>query len=217
MSDPPEWVPVDEVVALNKRIVEYTSEPFGLTDPGALESAVNRPAQHFHWDQTDDFDDVTLMGVKLCVGISEAQAFRQGNKRTGFAAMEMFFNLNGYEISDGAHGHIADLILASAHPDRDIRLSEDDFADALEPYVVEHDGDFLSGGEMSLAGVHAISMRLGEAARVDPSGEPNKAAAAIAAYASMPINTLSIGSLVPLTLDGQNGYRLIQPGQPDDE
>lgn len=137
MSDTPEWVTVDDVIALNKSVVQHTGEPHGLAHPGGLESAVNRPQQHFSYGPEDTFDDLVLLGTKLCIGVSESQAFVQGNKRTGFAAMEMFFNLNGHEISSAAHGQIAELILASANPDHSRRLSDDDFADQLDPFIHE--------------------------------------------------------------------------------
>lgn len=139
MSDEPVWVTVEQVERLNQAIVDRTGEPYGVNSNGALESAINRPRQHFHWDETEAFDDLVLMGVKLCIGISEAQAFRQGNKRTGFAAMDLFFRLNGFTISGSAHTHIADLILESAHPDHALRLLEEDFAEAIDQFVVVTD------------------------------------------------------------------------------
>ncbi|MGT2516874.1 hypothetical protein ACVOMT_24195 (plasmid) [Sphingomonas panni] len=61
-------------------------------------------------------------GLSFASASSESQGFIQGNKRTGLAAMEMFFNINGYAIAPTAQGDLADLILASAHPDKSILI-----------------------------------------------------------------------------------------------
>ncbi|WP_267393400.1 MULTISPECIES: type II toxin-antitoxin system death-on-curing family toxin [unclassified Sphingomonas] len=132
----PRWVEVEEAIDLNKQIVAVKPEPFGITLPGALEAAINRPKQHyFYADNVEDRDDLLLLSAKLCVGISEAQAFQQGNKRTGVACMESFLNFNGYAIDSSAHGHLADLVLATAHPDKSQRMDEEEFADNLDLFV----------------------------------------------------------------------------------
>jgi death-on-curing protein len=43
--------------------------------------------------------DFVRQAVLLAVGISQAQAFVDGNKRTAFAVMEVFLDLNGLEYS----------------------------------------------------------------------------------------------------------------------
>lgn len=147
MTSPIEWVTVDEVVALNQRVVAATCEGFLITDQGGLESAVARPIRHFEYSEDGDEDDLVLLASKLCIGISEAQAFQQGNKRTGLAALEMMLNLNGFGLSPHAHvpGRLADLVLASAHPDHSVRLHEQDFADAIDEFVIESDDEFMRG------------------------------------------------------------------------
>ncbi|WP_288413650.1 hypothetical protein [uncultured Sphingomonas sp.] len=161
MSEPT-WVGIDEVVALNHAIVTETGEDHGIVHVTKLEAAIHRPIQYHAYGPEDRRDDLVLLGVKLCVGVSESQGFIQGNKRTGLAAMEMFFNINGYAIAPTAQGDLADLILASAHPDKSIRLSDDDFADRLDIHVVERCSEILDGGFLAGRGVGKLSQTLRE-------------------------------------------------------
>jgi death-on-curing protein len=191
----PAWVTVDEVIELNKHAVNRTQEPFGLVHPGSLGSAVARPEQHFSYGPTDTHDDLVLLGTKLCIGISESQAFIQGNKRTGFAAMEMFFNHNGFTVSTAAVDRVAALIIGAAHPNHAYRLSDDEFAYELDPFVVEA-SDVTTGGLLSL------NMNMIETAM-------RNANLTMHALATMPVDIfhmdiLKIGLLSPPTLNEED-------------
>jgi death-on-curing protein len=43
--------------------------------------------------------DVLRLASLLAIGISQAQAFIDGNKRTAFIATEVFLDLNGFELT----------------------------------------------------------------------------------------------------------------------
>lgn len=83
-----------------------------------------------------------------------------------FAAMEMFFNLNGHEIVAGAHGQIAGMVVQSAHPDRQLRLLEADFADQLDPYVHEIGVNPLQGGILAAGTLDYIHMSISKAGTI---------------------------------------------------
>lgn len=167
MTFPIEWVTVDEVIALNRRVVEVTLEGFLVADRGGLESAVARPEQHFHYGDPEDHDDLVLLATKLCIGISEAQAFQQGNKRTGLAALEMMLNLNGYGLSADAHGRIASMVLASADPDHNIRLTDEDFAETIDEFVIESDQDFARDDLVDAVNFEEIGAAMGAVSMYD--------------------------------------------------
>jgi death-on-curing protein len=133
MSPQPLWLSVETVIALNKRIVEHTSEPFGIAIPGAIESAVARPEQHFNYGPDDEHDDLVVLGAKLCVGVARSHGFRQGNKRTGLAVMEMFLNQNGYTLAATDVPRLARLIYNVVEH----RLSEHDFIEEIDAYITE--------------------------------------------------------------------------------
>jgi death-on-curing protein len=66
-----------------------------LRDEGLLESALTRPRHAWHYDGADFVRQAAL----LAIGISQAQAFVDGNKRTAFAATEVFLDINDLEFS----------------------------------------------------------------------------------------------------------------------
>ena len=77
-------------------IQEFTMRRLGqapapLRDEAALESAIMRPRTAAHYEGVD----LIRQAVLLAVGISQAQAFLDGNKRTAFQALDTFLVLNG--------------------------------------------------------------------------------------------------------------------------
>ncbi len=69
--------------------------PSTLRDRGALESAVLRPQMAAHYAGAGLVQQAAL----LAAGISQAQAFVDGNKRTAFIAADVFLRLNGCRFS----------------------------------------------------------------------------------------------------------------------
>ena len=66
--------------------------PFRAEGEGLLESAIMRPRMAAYYEAADLVRQAALLGV----GISQAQAFLDGNKRTAFGAVDTFLRLNGY-------------------------------------------------------------------------------------------------------------------------
>lgn len=80
------------VIGLHDAAVDRSGDPFSpLVDPGKLESAISRPANAAYYEGAD----LVRQAVLLAVGISQSQAFLDGNKRAGFAAADAFLRLNG--------------------------------------------------------------------------------------------------------------------------
>jgi len=67
----------------------------GVRDDNLLESALARPQQLAHYGSPDAADLAASYGY----GISRNHPFIDGNKRTGFVALELFLALNGYDLS----------------------------------------------------------------------------------------------------------------------
>ena len=85
---------VAEVVAIHDEVLRRLgSPPQPLRDEGALESAVMRPQMAAWYEGADLIRQATL----LAVGISQAQAFVDGNKRTAFQTLDAFLIVNGWE------------------------------------------------------------------------------------------------------------------------
>jgi death-on-curing protein len=90
------WLDVAVVIALHEAIMRHMGwAPAGLRDEGALESAVMRAPMAAHYEGADLLRQAVLLGV----GISQAQAFVDGNKRTAYAALELFLRINGVGLS----------------------------------------------------------------------------------------------------------------------
>jgi death-on-curing protein len=84
-----------EVIGLHELVMERMGvrpAPFRAGGEGLLESAVMRPQMAEHYEDAD----LIRQGAVLAVGISQAQAFLDGNKRTAFMAVDTFLRLNGY-------------------------------------------------------------------------------------------------------------------------
>jgi len=67
----------------------FASAP--LRDEGMLESAIMRPRMAAYYSEADIIRQAAL----LAVGISQAQVFLDGNKRTALLTCDVFLRLNG--------------------------------------------------------------------------------------------------------------------------
>ena len=78
-------------------------------------------------------EDILALAVRLMAGIVQSHAFEQGNKRTAFVAMIQFLIENDFDVEIEDTRAWADEIIAFVEH----RLTEEDFADRLRPFVVE--------------------------------------------------------------------------------
>ena len=129
MPNEPCWLPIDAVIQKNRLEVEETGERRFLRDIGLRDGAIARPQNVFAYGE----EDIVVLAVRLLAGIAQAHAFEQGNKRTAFGSMWHFLRLNGYDLniedSDYWEGPTVELI--------EHRLSEEELAERLRPFVVE--------------------------------------------------------------------------------
>jgi death-on-curing protein len=127
LPNEPIWVPVEIIVEHNRLELADTGEHHFARDRGLLESALARPRNAFVYGE----EDIVALAVALTAGVARAHAFEQGNKRTAFAAMRLFLRANGYEtMFADAINWAEEMIKLVEH-----RLSEEEFAIALRPFV----------------------------------------------------------------------------------
>jgi death on curing protein len=106
LPNEPNWLPVEEVMEHNRLELAETGENHFVRDPGLLDSALARPRNAFAYGE----EDVVVLAVALMAGISRAHAFKQGNKRTAFAAMRLLLRDNGYDAAfDDSVSHRASI------------------------------------------------------------------------------------------------------------
>ncbi len=87
---------VADVRALHIEVMERTGfPPAPVRDENLLEAAMMRPQMAAHYEQAD----LVRQAALLATGISQAQAFVDGNKRTAYAACDVFLRINRFVYS----------------------------------------------------------------------------------------------------------------------
>ena len=83
---------VDEVLAIQERMIEQFGGPPGVRDLGLLESALFRPC-------TGYYQDIAEMATALFESLLMNHPFVDGNKRVAFFATDVFLRLNGWKLA----------------------------------------------------------------------------------------------------------------------
>jgi death on curing protein len=130
LASEPEWLSAEHLEHLNLRIVTDTGEPFGILKPHELASAPTRPRQFYHYDGVED---LAVLAVRLMMAVVVAHPFEQGNKRTGFAAADIFLDANGWLLDIPDFEDIAELLIDAAS---DPSL-EDDLVELFRRNMIE--------------------------------------------------------------------------------
>ncbi len=125
------YLSMAEVLALHQAMMEkfgVASSP--LREEGLLESAIMRPRMAAYYSEAD----IIRQSALLAVGISQAQAFLDGNKRTAFAACDVFLRLNGLAFA-GDSIELAIQLEAVAGRTGSLEEATDQFEDWLRKQV----------------------------------------------------------------------------------
>lgn len=101
----------------------------GVRDENALESALARPQQKWHY--ADEIGFATL-AAGYAFGLVKNHPYRDGNKRIGFLAMITFLGLNGHEFH-ATDAEVVTEMLARAEG----RVSEEQFADWIRIHAAK--------------------------------------------------------------------------------
>lgn len=84
------FLEVEQVIFINKIVVERFGGLNGIRDKGLLESAITNPQNLYFYNNADIFN----LASSYAVSIIKNHPFLDGNKRTGFASMNAFLELN---------------------------------------------------------------------------------------------------------------------------
>ncbi|WP_276358198.1 type II toxin-antitoxin system death-on-curing family toxin [Cohnella caldifontis] len=92
------YLSVQEVIAINVAVIQKYSpgEHVGVKDGSMLESAVLRPQSSAFG--TDAYPSVMEKAAALFESLGQNHPFQNANKRTAFAALVIFLQLNGYKF-----------------------------------------------------------------------------------------------------------------------
>ena len=92
-----EYLTVEEVILLHSRLIQRTGGASEVRDLNLLELALARPKASFGGE--DLYPDVWSKAAALMHSLIHNHPFVDGNKRTGLAAMGLFLELNGRELT----------------------------------------------------------------------------------------------------------------------
>jgi death-on-curing protein len=91
----PIWNEDELVLAIHDRQLVEHGGAVGLRDEALIQSALDRPLNHFAYESTD----IIELAAKYAAGIVQNHPFVDGNKRTGFVVGVLFLELNGYRFT----------------------------------------------------------------------------------------------------------------------
>jgi len=104
----------------------------GLRDESALESALTRPRQKWHYEQVRD---LPTLAAAYGFGLCRNHPYRDGNKRVAFLVMAVFLELNGLRF-DAPEPEVVTTMLQLAAG----RLAEPDLAAWLHRHTATPTG-----------------------------------------------------------------------------
>ena len=87
-----QFLSVDEVLAIQERLIDRFGGDHGIRDRGLLESALFRP-------QTGYYENLEEMAAAMFESLLINHAFVDGNKRVAFFAADVFLRLNGWKLT----------------------------------------------------------------------------------------------------------------------
>jgi death-on-curing protein len=93
----------------------------GLRDENALESALARPRQKWHYAPDGD---IAALAAAYGFGLVRNHPYRDGNKRIGFLAMVTFLEANGHDFTASDADVVTEIVALA-----DGRRSEEALAD----------------------------------------------------------------------------------------
>ena len=86
------WLTDVTVLAIHAQQIERFGGAHGVRNQHVVLSALARPQQRWNYDASADTADLAALYL---VGLSQAKAFVDGNKRSGLACALVFLALNG--------------------------------------------------------------------------------------------------------------------------
>jgi death-on-curing protein len=99
VSEDPRWLDRLVVEAIHVDQMREHGGLIGVRDENALESALARPRQRWHYEPDSDLE---ALAAAYMFGLCSNHPFRDGNKRVSFLAAVVFLGLNGlnFEATD---------------------------------------------------------------------------------------------------------------------
>lgn len=125
----PAWITYEQVIAIHSRQLRRFGGAPGLRDDGLLHSALERPTNKWHYEQSG----LAELAAAYAFGLAKNHAFVDGNKRIAFMAMIVFLRKNGVQFApDQAHATAMIMALAAGEVSEQslVRWIHDNWPDA---------------------------------------------------------------------------------------
>ncbi len=104
------WLDADVLRAVHEEQLAEHGGASGTRDDGLFESALARPENLAAYGKPD----VTDLAAAYGFGIARNHPFIDGNKRTAFVAVELFLDLNGFELMAGDSDCVLTMLAVAA-------------------------------------------------------------------------------------------------------
>lgn len=93
------YLTLEDLLEIHKSVIESTGGSEGIRSIQLLDSAVARPQATF--GGVDLYPSLPEKAAALLHSVISNHPFVDGNKRTGFTAMDVFIRLNGFHLTAG--------------------------------------------------------------------------------------------------------------------
>lgn len=105
----PAWVTYEQVIAIHSRQLRRFGGAPGLRDEGLLQSAIERPVNKWHHEQSS----LAELAAAYAFGLAKNHAFIDGNKRIAFMTMMTFLRKNDVRFAP-AQPHATAMMISLA-------------------------------------------------------------------------------------------------------
>jgi len=102
----------DELIEIQKKLIEEFGGTHGLRDEGALESALTAIENRAYYENAD----ISICAATYAYHLTQAHVFIDGNKRIAAAASEIFIEINEVKLN-ATNDQIVDLFMGIAAGD----------------------------------------------------------------------------------------------------
>ena len=93
----PVWIPEAAIRAMHAELIREHGGLSGKVTEDALAATLARPKQLEHY--TDPAPSLSRFAAAYGFGLSKNHCFSDGNKRIALAAIDVFLQINGYELT----------------------------------------------------------------------------------------------------------------------
>jgi death-on-curing protein len=117
----PRWLHRIVVDAIHHDQIREHGGLAGVRDENALEAALARPRQQWHYT---DSCDLPSLGAAYAFGLVTSHPYRDGNKRIGFLAMVTFLGVNGPDFSAPEAEVVAEIVALAGGQVSELALAD---------------------------------------------------------------------------------------------